>query len=220
MADRRQDCLWVQTSATASLGKTTRALDLDWLCRQNRLYNPAMTSPEKTSDRGFFLFNAVVSTLATAFLAWLLLMHKGADGGLDLSFMPAVNAGLNSLAATFLVAGWIAIRRGHRSLHQRLMVAAFASSAVFLIGYVAYHYAHGDTRYPESAPYRTVYLGILATHVVLSITVVPLALSAFWFAAKKRFQTHRRVTRVLAPIWLYVSVTGVVIYFMLRNAAA
>ncbi|MCB9596729.1 MAG: DUF420 domain-containing protein [Sandaracinaceae bacterium] len=181
------------------------------------MYRPvAQTAPSQ--DRTFYLFNAVLSAGALAFLAWLLLINTGGSIEADLSFLPAVNAGLNSLAAALLVAGYVAIRGGRRDLHKYLMVSAFASSALFLVSYVIYHYAVGDTRYTGEGALRYVYLAILLTHVLLSMTVVPLALSAFWFAYKRRFPTHKKITRFLLPIWLYVSVTGVVIFFMLRAA--
>jgi putative membrane protein len=96
------------------------------------------------------------------------------------------------------------------------MVSAFAASALFLVCYLAYHYVHGDTRYVGD--WRALYLVILASHVLLSIPVVPMALVAFYFAWRKEFVRHRKVTRWLAPIWVYVSVTGVVVYFMLRGS--
>ena len=168
------------------------------------------------NDRGFFIFNAFVSVAALAFLAWLLLMHRGLQGsGIDLSFMPAVNACFNGAAAIMLTAGWVAIRRKRIDIHKRLMVASFVSSTLFLVGYLVYHYVHGDTRY-EGA-YRAIYLPLLASHVLLSIPVVPMALSAFYFAWRGRFQTHRKVTRILAPIWVYVSVTGVLVFLMLHG---
>jgi len=170
------------------------------------------------SDRPFYVFNAVVSSAALAFLAWLLVLRSGeSDWGADLSFMPAVNACLNATAAGLLLAGWVAIRRGNVRLHRFLMVGAFAASAVFLVGYVLYHYAAGDTPYEGQGPIRYVYFTVLITHVLLSMAVVPMALAAFYLAWRRRFDRHRRVTRILAPIWLYVSVTGVVIYFMLRG---
>lgn len=172
----------------------------------------------RVNDRTFFAFTGVVSAAALAFLAYLLLIRRGGAGGWDLRFLPAVNASLNALAASLLVAGWIAIRRGARRVHQYLMVAAFAASALFLVCYLAYHYVHGDTRYGGTGGMRMAYLGILASHVLLSMAVVPLALVAFYFAYLKRFTSHKRVTRVLAPIWVYVSITGVVIYFMLRGS--
>jgi putative membrane protein len=173
----------------------------------------------REDNRAFYLFNAVLSAGALAFLAWLLLLHEGGGVEADLSFLPAVNAGLNSTAAALLVAGWLAIRSGRRKLHQYLMVSAFAASAVFLVSYVAYHYAHGDTPYAGEGGMRTIYFVVLISHVLLSMAVVPMALSAFFFAYKRRFASHKKVTRILAPIWLYVSVTGVVIFFMLRASS-
>lgn len=180
-----------------------------------------MTPTATAGDRRFHVFNAVVSTAALLFLGWLLLLRSdGAGWGTDLSFMPAVNACLNATAATLLVAGWVAIRRKKVRLHRYLMVSAFAASAVFLVGYVLYHYAHGDTKYEGEGAIRYVYFVVLITHVLLSMAVVPMALAAFYLAWRRRFDRHRRVTRILAPIWLYVSVTGVVIFFMLRAGGA
>lgn len=170
----------------------------------------------RVDDRKFFVFNAVVSALALSLLAWLLLIRSGTPGGQDLSFMPAVNASFNALAATLLLAGLVSIKQRRIDLHKRFMVSAFAASSLFLIGYVTYHYVHGDTKFTGVGPIRTVYFSILISHVLLSIGVVPLALTAFYFAWRKRFATHAKVARVLFPIWLYVSITGVVIYFMLR----
>lgn len=170
----------------------------------------------RLEDKKFFLFNAVVSALALSLLAWLLLIRRGTAGGADLSFMPAVNASFNALAATLLLAGLVSIKQRRVDLHKRFMVSAFAASSLFLIGYVTYHYVHGDTKYTGVGPIRTVYFGILISHVLLSIGVVPLALTAFYYAWRKRFSTHAKVARILFPIWLYVSITGVVIYFMLR----
>lgn len=168
-------------------------------------------------DRAFFAVNAVVSVAALALLSWLLLFHRGlADSGWNLRFMPGVNAALNATAATLLIAGRVAIARRNKSLHRALMLAAFGASALFLVGYLAYHAVHGDTKFGGVGLVRTVYLAVLASHVLLSVGIVPMSLAAFWFAWKQRFEHHKRVTRWLHPIWLYVSVTGVVVYFMLR----
>jgi putative membrane protein len=169
------------------------------------------------SDRTFFVFNGVVSVAATAFIAFILLRDVTPGGAVDLSFMPGVNATLNALSALCLTLGYVAIRRGAVHVHRLLMVSAFALSAVFLVGYLAYHSAQGDTPYTGVGPIRTIYFLILITHIVLSVTVVPLALTSFYFAFTRRFDRHRRLNRVFLPIWLYVSVTGVVIYFMLRG---
>ncbi len=177
-----------------------------------------MDAPSTPQDRGFLLFNAAVSLGAVGFLAWLLLVHGGAgSAGVDLRFMPTVNAALNAASACLLVSAYVAVRRGRRDVHKRLNVLAYAASGLFLVGYVAYHYVHGDTRY--AGAYRGLYLSILASHVLLSIGVVPMAIAAGYFAAKGRFETHKKVARVLLPVWLYVSVTGVVVYFFLRGSA-
>ncbi|HVY46010.1 MAG TPA: DUF420 domain-containing protein, partial [Minicystis sp.] len=148
-------------------------------------------------------------------------VHRGLGGAaeVDLAFLPAVNAGLNATAASLLVAGWIAIRRKRARLHKYLMVSAFAASALFFVCYALYHYAHGDTHYQGTGPLRAVYFAVLASHVVLSASVPPFALTALYLAVRRRFAAHKRVTRIALPVWLYVSVTGVVIFFMLRAAA-
>jgi len=168
------------------------------------------------SDRSFWIFNATISTAVVGFLAWLLLVRDAAGIGTDLSFMPAVNAAFNATSATLLVLGLAAIRRGRREVHKRLMVSAFAALVLFLCGYVLYHYAHGDTKYEGVGAIRTIYFSVLATHVVLSIVMVPMILATLYLAVRGRFATHKRLARWTFPIWLYVSVTGVVIYFMLR----
>jgi putative membrane protein len=171
----------------------------------------------RASDRSFFVVNALVSAAALGVLYWLLVARHvtGGAGGTGLSALPAINATLNATSALLLATGWVAIRRGARRAHAWLMVSAFASSAAFLVCYLVYHYVHGDTRFGGHGALRTAYLIILATHVTLSMAVVPLALTAFWFAARRAFVRHKRVTRFLLPIWLYVSVTGVVVYWML-----
>lgn len=173
--------------------------------------------PPRVSDRAFFVFTAVVSVAALSFLAWLLLVRRGGGmEGVNLRFLPAVNAGLNATAAALLIAGWVAVKRGARQVHQYLMVSAFVASSLFLVCYLTYHYVHGDTRYVGD--WRGLYLLILASHVLLSMPVVPMALLSFYFAWRKEFTRHRKVTRWLAPIWVYVSVTGVVVFFMLRGS--
>jgi putative membrane protein len=177
---------------------------------------PALT---RVSDRSFYAVATVISAGALALIGYILLVRAGGDGAsVDLRFMPAVNAALNALAATLLVTGFIAIRRGERRVHQYCMLAAFAASALFLVGYLGYHWVHGDTRFPGTGTIRTVYLVILASHVLLSIAVVPLALRSVFLGAQGRLERHKRIARVTLPIWLYVSVTGVVIFFMLRAA--
>jgi putative membrane protein len=180
---------------------------------------PAPGTPDAAADRRFFLFNAVVSAAALSLLTYLLLLRHGAvTTGTDVSFLPAVNATLNAVAATLLLCGYVAIRRRNWRVHRFFMVAAFAASSLFLVSYLVYHAVHGDTHYVGRGPARAVYFCLLASHVALSATVVPLALTAFWFAFRRQFARHARVTRVLWPIWMYVSITGVAVYFFLRGS--
>ena len=178
----------------------------------------AQAPASRITDRTFYVFTGVVSAAALGLLGWLLLIRRGGAVGVDLRFMPAVNASLNALSASLLLAGWVAIKRGARRLHQYLMVSTFASSSLFLVGYLAYHYVHGDTKYAGTGLGRTAYLTLLASHVLLSVPVVPMALVAFYFSWRQDFRRHRKVTRWLAPIWLYVSVTGVLVFFLLRGS--
>lgn len=127
--------------------------------------------------------------------------------------LPSLNASLNAAAAVFLVAGWIFIKRGARQAHRWAMLAAFACSTIFLASYLYYHYHAGSVRY--AGPYRPLYLSILLTHTVLAMVNLPLILRSFFLAHRERFAEHRRVARWAMPIWLYVSVTGVVVYAML-----
>ena len=132
-----------------------------------------------------------------------------------MGFLPALNAVLNTTAAALLVWGWTLIRRGHREKHRRVMLAAFATSVLFLTSYMVYHAQAGSVRFQKTGPIRTVYLTILLTHTVLAAAVAPLALITLRRAVKGRFKSHRAIARWTLPIWLYVSVTGVVVYLML-----
>lgn len=136
---------------------------------------------------------------------------------MDLSIFPTINASLNFLAGVFLSLGWIAIKKGQRLLHQRLMAAALSSSALFLACYVTYHaLKHGVvTKYQGTGFIRTVYFVILGTHTPLAVIIVPFCVIAVWHAINGRYDKHTRITRWLLPVWMYVSVTGVLIYLML-----
>jgi putative membrane protein len=175
----------------------------------------------KAQDRSFALINTAVSTLAVGFIGYILIVRQVTPAsGLDLRFLPALNATLNGTAAILLTAGWLAIRGRRVRLHRQLMVLAFVTSALFLVSYLIYHWAHGDTRYQGEGVLRAVYFAILISHIVLSTVVLPAALTAFYLAWQRRFALHRRLMRVALPIWLYVSVTGVVIFFMLRGSSS
>ncbi len=133
-------------------------------------------------DRNFFIFNAVISVAALSLLAWLLLLRGGTkDTGVDLRFMPAVNAGLNATSAVLLFLGWLSVKRGNHGRHQYLMMSALITSALFLICYLAYHFIHGDTKFGGTGAIRVFYLCLLASHVLLSMGIVPRAPTALWF---------------------------------------
>ncbi len=134
---------------------------------------------------------------------------------LTLEDLPAVNASLNGLAAAFLVAGYICIRTGRDRAHKWCMLSALATSALFLISYVTYHYNVGSRPFPGQGVIRIVYFLILIPHVLLAAVILPLALLTAARGLAARYDTHVRIARWTLPIWLYVSVTGVVIYLML-----
>lgn len=129
--------------------------------------------------------------------------------------LPLVNASLNALAAMLLVAGWFLIKAGRRDAHRNLMVAAFGTSALFLACYLVYHAKVGSRPFPGTGVWRGIYFAILVPHILLAIGMLPMILVTFWRAYRGDFERHRRIARVTLPIWLYVSVTGVMVYWML-----
>jgi uncharacterized membrane protein YozB (DUF420 family) len=131
--------------------------------------------------------------------------------------LPAVNATLNGLAAVLLVVGWLQIKAGKERAHRNTMLTAFGVSVIFLVCYLVYHYHVGSVKFVGPAGVRAVYLAILLTHVVLAATVPVLALITIYLGLKDRRAKHRKFARWTFPIWLYVSVTGVVIYVMLYH---
>ena len=134
---------------------------------------------------------------------------------MDISQFPALNASLNATTAVLLLSGWALIKTGRREAHRWTMVAAFACSTVFLACYLWYHFHVGSVRFEKTGLIRTVYFTILLTHTVLAVAVLPVILRTLFLAARERFDEHRRWARWAFPIWLYVSVTGVTVYWML-----
>lgn len=131
--------------------------------------------------------------------------------------LATLNAVLNSASTLLLIIGWVAILRGRWRAHRFAMIAAFATSAIFLCSYLVYHALEGSRRYAGPDSLRLPYYAILLSHVVLAAAVPLLALRMFFLAWKGRWQDHRRLGRVAMPVWLYVSVTGVLIYLMLYH---
>ena len=129
--------------------------------------------------------------------------------------LPAINATLNATAAVLLVWGYVLIRRRSVAAHRSVMLAAFVTSTVFLCCYLIYHYNVGSVRFPRTGAIRTIYLSILATHTALAAAVPPLAIITLSRGLRSRFDRHRKIARWTLPVWLYVSVTGVVVYWML-----
>jgi putative membrane protein len=160
-----------------------------------------------------------VSALASAFLFWLVYAHQAPDAyGLRLRFLPALNALFNGLSSIALVVGFLLIKRRRIAAHRAAMLSAFAFSTLFLVSYITNHYLHGEMRFPgpHNAVWMT-YIAILVSHILLSVVALPLVLITFFFALTGRFATHRKIARWTYPIWLYVSVTGVVVYAMLAG---
>ncbi len=135
------------------------------------------------------------------------------------STLPGVNAALNALSAVLVVAGFVAIRRGRRDVHRKLMLAAVGSSVLFLIGYLTRMALTGVHRFPGQGLLRTTYLAVLGSHTLLAMVAAPMVIVTLTFALRQRFATHRRIARTTLPIWLYVSVTGVVVYVLLYRVA-
>ena len=160
----------------------------------------------------------IASVAINAFLFWLIYFHTGGTGpeGRSYAWIPAWNATMNALSATFVVCGLWFIKQGNRRVHGVLMVCAMVASALFLVGYVIYHSLHGDTRFLTEGWIRPLYFFILITHIVLSVAVVPLILTTVYFAATRRWAAHRAIARWTYPIWLYVSITGILVFLFLR----
>ena len=129
--------------------------------------------------------------------------------------LPALNAALNATSALLLAAGYAAIRAGRRETHRRFMLGACVSSSLFLVSYLAYHFHVGSVPFTGQGAIRRVYFAILITHTILAVAIVPLVLVTLSRGLRERFDAHRRIARVTLPLWAYVSVTGVVIYWML-----
>jgi uncharacterized membrane protein YozB (DUF420 family) len=134
---------------------------------------------------------------------------------MDYRSLPAINASLNALSAVLLVTGYILIRNRQREAHKYAMLSAFGVSIVFLISYLVYHFEVGSVRFPRIGTLRTIYLSILLTHTILAASVPVLAILTLTRAFQRRFPAHRKIARWTFPIWLYVSCTGVIVYWML-----
>lgn len=164
-----------------------------------------------------------ISIVAVLFLFWLIYFKESPSAEAASTYpqwingLDSFNALMNSFATCFLLLGFRAIKLGHKTEHSRWMKAAFAASSLFLISYITYHYYHGDSSFQgQGALLRFVYFSILISHILLSIIVLPMVLITFYFALSQRWERHRALARWTFPLWLYVSATGVAIYFFLN----
>ena len=157
---------------------------------------------------------SIVVPLVVAILFGVKLKDFGFDVE-PLSFLPPIYATTNGFTAVLLVAAVISIKNGNRKLHERLMTTAIALSVAFLVMYVAYHMTADSTKFGGEGTIKYVYFFILFTHIVLSIAIIPMVLITYVRALAKNFDKHKKIARITFPIWLYVAVTGVVVYLMI-----
>jgi putative membrane protein len=129
--------------------------------------------------------------------------------------LPTLNASLNSAAGVLLLSGYIAIKNNKRDLHRNLMIAALIVSAAFLTSYLIYHFHVPSKKFPDLGWIKTLYFLILFPHIILAVVMVPMILKTFWHAYKQEWENHKKIARITFPIWMYVSVTGVIVYLML-----
>ena len=163
----------------------------------------------------------LLSLVLVAVVAFLLLGDRTAgSGGGAVAALPTVNATLNGAAAMLLIMGWRFVRRKRIPQHRACMLAAAVASIAFLVSYVTYHALAGSRPFPGQGWIRPVYFALLVSHIVLAAAMTPLVLTTLWRALSGDFARHRRIARVTLPVWLYVSVTGVIVYWMLYHLAA
>jgi putative membrane protein len=176
------------------------------------------TAAPSSSPRSAIAAILAISAAASLFLLWLIYIHPAAAATAQFAFLPALNALLNGLSAVALLIGYTFIRARRIAAHRAAMMTAFGFSTLFLASYILHHYLHGDVFYPAHAALRVLYLPLLASHILLAIVALPMVLVTFFFSLSGRIPQHRKVARWTFPIWLYVSITGVVTYAMLRLA--
>jgi putative membrane protein len=160
-------------------------------------------------------YQKLIITLSVAIPIAVAVLFKVKIQGYDFTFLPPIYATLNGITAILLVTAVVAIKQGNRLLHERLMRTSIFLSACFLVMYVLYHMTTESTPYGGTGTMRTLYFGILISHIVLSVGVVPMVLFTFVRALAGNFELHRKLARYTFPVWLYVAVTGVIVYLMI-----
>src|ERR1022692_3472393 len=178
---------------------------------------PVSTPPrESAPPKGVLYAIGALSAVVAAFLIWLIYFKGRAAAPEWVSSLPAANAAFNSLSALCLLSGYINIRRKNRAAHKRFMLSATFFSALFLVSYITYHSFHGDTHFPGQGWVRPAYFALLISHIGLSMVALPLIFATLYFSLSGQFRFHRNVARWTFPVWMYVSVTGVLVFFVLR----
>jgi len=174
------------------------------------------TARDSAPARGPLYAIGALSVVVAAFLIWLIYFKGRSEAPGWVSSLPAANAAFNSMSALCLLGGYLRIRRKDRVAHKRFMLAATVFSALFLVSYITYHSFHGDTHFPGQGWVRPAYFALLISHIGLSMVALPLIFTTLYFSLSSKFQFHRKVARWTFPIWMYVSVTGVLVFFVLR----
>ncbi len=177
-----------------------------------------MSSPEPTglTPMQFGATNAVVTLAAMSFLVWLIYFHEGSGSASHTESLPLINAILNGTSAVLISLGLWAIKQRRRTLHMRLMTAAFGSSVLFLVNYIYYHYSYGDTHFTGQGVIRPIFFTILISHILLSMVTFPMILTSFYLGLSNRLEAHRRLSKWTWAGWMYVSITGVTVYLILH----
>ncbi|MGV3586850.1 MAG: DUF420 domain-containing protein [Adhaeribacter sp.] len=174
------------------------------------------TKAVNANDTKYLILIAVLSVAVPLLVALLLFVPQtGKLGDVDVTFLPKLHALLNSLTAIALLTGFRFIKKGNIRYHRFSMTTAFVLSAFFLISYVTYHYQAAPTSYGGEGVMRTIYYFVLITHIILAAIIVPFVLLSVYFAISNQLARHRRISRWTFPLWLYVAVTGVLVYFMI-----
>lgn len=168
-----------------------------------------LTQKEKIYNRWIIALSILIP------IAVAILFTVKIPGAVRLGFLPPIYAAINALTAVILILGVIQIKKGKRKAHENLMKTAIGLSATFLVMYVIYHMTSDSTPYGGEGAIRTVYFIILVTHIILSIAIIPLVLVSFVKALSRRFDQHKKIAKITFPIWLYVTITGVIVYIMI-----
>lgn len=172
---------------------------------------------QSSDDRVAYALIGLASAIVLVFLFWLIYFKPASDSQyVFTNNLPALNALLNSLSAVLLVTGYYLIKRGLRSAHIKVMISATVTSGLFLVSYIIYHHFHGDTKFIAEGMIRPVYFFILVSHIILSMGLVPMVFMTLYHAFRGSEVKHKKIAKITFPVWLYVSVTGVLIFFFLK----